>query len=321
MSSTTSSLTAADCAALERHSWIDPATAEAFGLYRVSSAEGAELVGRTDREDYAGIAFPIYNPGEERPREYILRRDHPPLEHHNGKSKPRQKYLAPPGRGNCLLFGPGEVVEALTDTTLPILLVEGVKKTVAAWRLSRYENDLPQFLACGISGVWGWRGTVGKAADATGARVDVKGVIVDIDRIVWTHRTIYMLFDSDTATNPKVLQARRGLVAELRQRGATVIAPDLPTLEGQDKTGFDDLLAVWGPERVLEWLESVAEASPPVSESVPDLSKAVISYRDFLSLKIHERPRHLPWLPEGGNVMVYGPRGVGKTFFQLALAV
>lgn len=54
---------------------------------------------------------------------------------------------------------------------------------------------------------------------------------------------------------------------------------------------------------------------------VPNLAKALVSYPDLLALKIPARPRHLPWLPEGGNVMVYGSRGVGKTFFQLALAV
>ena len=36
-------------------------------------------------------------------------------------------------------------------------------------------------------------------------------------------------------------------------------------------------------------------------------------------MQIPERPRYLPWLPAAGNVMVFGPRGVGK-FFQLALA-
>ncbi len=51
-----------------------------------------------------------------------------------------------------------------------------------------------------------------------------------------------------------------------------------------------------------------------------DLSQAVVSYPDLLTLEIPERPRYLPWLPEGGNVMVFGPRGIGKTFFQLALA-
>lgn len=52
-----------------------------------------------------------------------------------------------------------------------------------------------------------------------------------------------------------------------------------------------------------------------------DLSAALVTYPDLLSLKIPERSCHLPWLPEGGNVMVYGPRGVGKTFLQLALAI
>jgi KaiC/GvpD/RAD55 family RecA-like ATPase len=49
------------------------------------------------------------------------------------------------------------------------------------------------------------------------------------------------------------------------------------------------------------------------------LSAALVSYTDLLSLKMPERPRYLPWLPAAGNVMVFGPRGVGKTFFQLAL--
>jgi putative DNA primase/helicase len=50
-----------------------------------------------------------------------------------------------------------------------------------------------------------------------------------------------------------------------------------------------------------------------------DLSKALVSYPDLLTLNLPERLSHLPWLMEGGNVMVFGPRGVGKTFFQLSL--
>lgn len=57
------------------------------------------------------------------------------------------------------------------------------------------------------------------------------------------------------------------------------------------------------------------------AQQAVDLSLALVNYKDLLSLKIPDRPRHVPWLPEGGNVMVYGPRGVGKTFLQLALAV
>lgn len=276
MNSTATSLSAVDREALEHDSWIDSTTADAFGLYRVSDREGAELVGRTDREDYAGIVFPVYAPGEERAKEYFLRRDHPPLELHNGKTKPKQKYLAPPRRGNRLLFGPGESVDVLADTALPIVLVEGLKKTLAAWRLSRHGDSQPGFLACGISGVWNWKGTIGKEPDATGARVDLKGTIPDFDRVTWTNRAVWLLFDSDAVTNPKVAAARKALVTELTSRGALVTAPDLPALEELDKTGFDDLLAHWGPERVLEWLASVQDAPPsapiPLDEiTLPDL--------------------------------------------------
>jgi len=267
MNTTATPLSTADREALQRDSWIDPATAEAFGLYRVSSNDGAQLVGRTDREDYAGIVFPVFWPGDAHPKEYYLRRDHPPLELHNGKMKPKGKYMAPPGRGNRLLFGPGESEDALTDTALPILFVEGLKKTVAAWRLSRHDDNPTRFLACGISGAWNWKGTTGRGPDSTGSRVDTKGVIPDFDRVTWTDRAVTVLFDSDTATNPSVGKARRALVAELRQRGAHVAAPDLPVLDGLDKTGFDDLLAQWGPEPVRDWLDVARDAAPTADDA------------------------------------------------------
>ena len=277
----TTPLNPADLVALERESWIDPATADAFGLYRVSSAEGAELVGRTDREDYAGIVFPTYWPGEMQSREYFLRRDHPSMEQRgDGTPKPRQKYLAPPGRSNRLLFGPGESADVLADTSLPIMLVEGLKKVCAAWRLSRLDGDAQKFLPCGITGVWNWRGTIGKEADASGARVDVKGVIPDFDRVTWAGRKVVVLYDSDTASNPKVLAARRGLVEEFRARGACVTAPDIPVLIGIEKPGIDDLLAYWGPAKVLEWLESAADA--PESEQDAEIVRlAALSPIDY----------------------------------------
>jgi hypothetical protein len=51
-----------------------------------------------------------------------------------------------------------------------------------------------------------------------------------------------------------------------------------------------------------------------------DLSSALVSFRDMLTLTLPERRRYLPWLPERGLAMVYGPRGIGKTLFMLGLA-
>lgn len=73
------------------------------------------------------------------------------------------------------------------------------------------------------------------------------------------------------------------------------------------------------PDEAFSRLRALLDHRKP--DKKPPLSTALVSYADLLSLKIPERLRHLPWLPESGNVMVYGPRGVGKTFFQLALAV
>jgi hypothetical protein len=254
------SLPESDLAALTRESWVDRATADAFGLSRVSSQAGAELVGRkADREDYSGVVFPVYWPGEERPREYYLRRDHPPLEQSsNGIPKPKGKYLAPPGRGNLLLFGPGESPEVLADPSVPILLVEGLKKLCAAWRLARHHTDAAQFLACGISGSWNWRGTVGKTVDANGARVSIKGPIADLPRVTWQGRRVLLIFDSDGATNPKVAQAREAFAEDLRARGAEVVVVYLPCLDGVATTGFDTLCAAWEPGRVLVWLAQLA---------------------------------------------------------------
>ncbi len=71
-----------------------------------------------------------------------------------------------------------------------------------------------------------------------------------------------------------------------------------------------------------EAVNAVSAQAEPVDTHPPakPLSDALISYAGLLALNLPERPRHITWLPEGGNAMVHGPRGVGKTFIQLTLA-
>lgn len=71
------------------------------------------------------------------------------------------------------------------------------------------------------------------------------------------------------------------------------------------------------PEEAFGRLRALLDHRKP--DKKPPLSMALVSYSDLLTLKLPERPAYLPWLMEGGNVMVFGPRGVGKTFFQLGL--
>ena len=60
-----------------------------------------------------------------------------------------------------------------------------------------------------------------------------------------------------------------------------------------------------------------SETGPP--EDDRRLEKALVEYADLLKLDLPERKGHLAWLREGSLVMVFGPRGVGKTMLQLGL--
>lgn len=243
-------LTPADFLKLETESGIDRLTVERVGLRRVDWHEGAALVGRDAREDCAGIAFPVFFPGHPNVREWFLRLDRPLMQ----AGKP-VRYLAPPGRGNKLMSGPGEPMEALSDVCVGVAIFEGLKKLLCGYRLARYQIATPRFLAFGIAGVYGYRGVTGKTTDANGARVDVKGVVPDFDRITWIDRDVVVIFDSDVSTNPDVAAARRGLVAELQKRGARVAVVDLPALDGLPKVGFDDFVARRGPRLALALLQ------------------------------------------------------------------
>src|SRR5262249_38279984 len=149
--------------------WIDPRTAQAQMIRRVPSIDGASMVGRNGAGNFAGLLIPNIWPGADYIREYRLRRDHPDIE--NGK--PKFRYVAPPGRGNLLYFPVGTDPALLADTDLPIVITEGEFKTIALDQLARHDQRPGElrFLACGLSGVWNWRGTIGKTADANGKRI------------------------------------------------------------------------------------------------------------------------------------------------------
>jgi hypothetical protein len=254
-------LTMNDLATLAK-SYITPDLAKQAGIFRVNSHEGAALVGRNGRGDYSGIVFPYQWPGESKPREYRLRRDHPDLEKQPDDLPPKEKakYLSPPGRGNKLYFPPQIDPADLENAELPIVIVEGEKKCLALHRLSVESGE--RFLPIGIAGVWSFRSVVGKENDAKGSRRDVKGIIPDFDRIVWKGRTVKIVFDTNVATNKSVKAARAVLSKELLHRGAVAYFVDLPTDLGVN--GVDDLLAAKGPDYVLGLIEAAQTSEEKV---------------------------------------------------------
>jgi hypothetical protein len=238
-----------------QQSWIDREYADKAQLRRVTTAEGAEIVGQRDGHDYSGVIFPNIWPGEDRAREYRLRRDSPDIRYDSkGTPKLDRKYLSPPGSPNMLYFVPDTPATWLEDPDLPIVITEGEKKTIALTRLAWHDvsdaSERPRFLAIGLAGVWNWQGKIGTEGGPHGQRVNVKGVIPDLGRIRLTDRRVTIAYDSDAKTNESVRAARTELARHLtHERGAQVYAADVPAVDDSKKTGIDDLLASAGPPR------------------------------------------------------------------------
>jgi hypothetical protein len=255
-------LTEQDLAKLEA-AWIPAELAAGALLRRVTSVDGAQLVGRKPGDNCAGVIFPYVWPGEASAREYRLRRDTPDLKMEGGRQRETGKYLAAPGRGNLLYFFPGTPAAWLKEADLPIVITEGEKKTLALWRLAWHDlsdsSEHARFLPVGLSGVWNWRGTVARQSGPNGERVAVKGAIPDFGRIEWKERKVIILFDANVKTNESVGAARTELARYLiHECGAHVFYADMPKKEGVN--GVDDLLAAAGPDKVLQILDKAKEA-------------------------------------------------------------
>ncbi len=267
-------LTEDDYAVLEA-SWITRELADAAMLRRVDEYDGREIVGQKGKRDCAGILITYYWPGEACAFNHRIRRDNPDWTvGKDGKPKTERKYLGPPNGANRLYIPPGVAPEQLADPQIPIAVVEGEKKALALWRLANHEVEQARFIPIAIAGVWNWRGRTGKTGGPKGERLDVTGPIPDLDRVEWNKRTVFIVFDANVHSNDSVKWARKGICRELATRGAKVDLVDLPPDCGVN--GIDDLLAAWGPKRVLELFEeSVAGARlevvlPPQFQARPD---------------------------------------------------
>ena len=311
-----SDLTSADHAALESR-WIDPETARRAGLRRVDSLTGGEIVGRRGGGDYSGILIPYFLPGSDQVRDYRLRRDHPDLEYDAaGNLKAKQKYLSPPGRSNMLYLPPGVSQSLLRDPMLPVVITEGEFKTLALWRAANHgAASRPRFLPLGVSGVYNWRGTIGKTVGPDGSRMDVKGAIPDLDWIVWAGRRVVIAYDADAVTKELVRIARSALAAHLRGRGALVGFLEWDVARGK---GIDDHLATVGPDMVLDeiahvdfagsaWKKDLLRSKPPMNTTegriLPVLANAIAAFRHA---------------PEWGGVLAFNEFGFGTVVLKPA---
>lgn len=246
-------LTADDYHALNKRA-IPADLADLAGIRRVDSLTAREMFGRK-RGDLAGLIIPNILPGEPGPREYRLRLDHPELEYKiDGTTRERAKYLHPPERRNLIYFPAGVQAPLLMCTQTPVVITEGEFKSLALWNVANCDSSTPRFLPVSLPGVWNWRGTIGRTSNSKGERVDVKGVIPDIERINWKDRQVIVAYDADIEKNAQVRAARWQLTAALMERGAVVGYLEWAIGEGK---GIDDRIANVGPDRILEEIARV----------------------------------------------------------------
>lgn len=254
-------LTAADLAALAAR-WIDPETAAAAQLRRITHAEGAALLGDvTGRHDFTGILFPYHDPAGPPPRSYRIRRDNLESEPRAGGRRPAERYTGPPEAKQLMYFAPG-FMEFMRDASMPVMLTAGEFSTLALARLARHDATVPRFLPAGLSGVWQWRGIVSSGSNGKRER----GPIADLDLFDWKGRKVTIAFHADVQTNEVASAARNALTKELQSRGALVGNLEWDERIYPKARGVDDFVAVAGPAVVLRHIAAVQHRSRQITD-------------------------------------------------------
>jgi hypothetical protein len=169
--------------------------------------------------------------------------DHPP--HNNGRPA---KYLTAKGAGNRLYIPAGVEDALILDT--PLLITEGEKKALKATQEG--------FACVALAGVWCFR-----QKDAASG---LSQPLPEFDRILWSKRSVFIVFDSDLADKPAVQQAERALAEELEGRGAVVRIVRLPDGPEGQKVGLDDFLVLHGSDGPARLRALMDQAPSPVME-------------------------------------------------------
>ncbi len=201
----------------------------ASGVARVSDAEARDVFGIRGDDDMAGLIFPYYDPETLNRVTCRLRRDNPDPDGH-------RKYICPWGDNHHLYFAPGAGA-LLHNPGVDVVLVEAEKSALALLALS--ERAGRHWLLIATGGCWGWRGKAG--AEDENQSPDQRGALPDFNRVTWSGRKAYIIFDVNVLSNPEVQRARRALARELQGRGARVYLVNLPQEDGVN--GPDDFIS------------------------------------------------------------------------------
>jgi len=175
------------------------------------------------------------------------------------------KYENPTG-STVRIDVPPRCRQQLGDPEAPLYITEGVKKV----------DSLASAGVCaiGLTGVWGFKGK-----NPLGGTT----ILTDFDYITWKERLVYIVFDSDSSTNPHVRQAMVRLSEILSRKGARIRIITLPPGPDGEKVGVDDYLQQGHTVSELITLEeinreAVREAIEAQTENVYRIENGVLCW-------------------------------------------
>lgn len=241
---------------------LTPHDAEVLASRAISSAiagaRGYRSISGVEAKDYgfpaiAGLLIPSYGTQGEIER-FQLRPHAPPIDPATGKPR---KYLWPAGSRQSIDVPPASLA-TLRDVDIPILITESPLKADAILTALARLDLKRTFCVIAVAGVYGWRSDGMPLSD----HGDIPWRRKTGDRITF-HRRVFLVFDSDTATNPNVARARWEYAQFLRRRGASVQYIDVPPDRGGGKQGIDDALAA-GHD-----LHAMIEGASPAPDIMP----------------------------------------------------
>lgn len=174
-----------------------------------------------------------------------------PLPAPTPRGKPR-KYTYPVGVENRLGVHPF-VIDAVADPTVDVWLTEGLFKGDAILSAGAKVFTL--------AGVWSF---LHRDEDEQSVVID------DFEAIAWEGRTVFLAFDHDVTTSPKVHAGVSRLWRELKSRGARPMFVRVPMIRADGHTGIDDWLAAFPDEEGADLLEQLVDEAESRLPPKPD---------------------------------------------------
>jgi hypothetical protein len=172
--------------------------------------------------------------------------------------KKQLRYVQPSGVLPRVYWSPlAPWSKILPSAEQPLYITEGEKKASCGCK-----HLLPTI---GLGGVWSFK-----------SKANNVPLIKELTGIEWKDRRVYIVYDSDAASNRNILAAESALAYELLNRGANVFVVRIPDdVINNKKVGLDDFIVANGADAFQQLIEEEGEEFIN-SKALHDLNSQVL---------------------------------------------